>query len=408
VGIELRICTALLLAIAIGCTLGTQLARADPAQPAAADNSPQDELDSGQIEIAGRMASDHFAANPLDKDDAILAGRVALWSNRLGDAQRWFQVALDIDPKDTEIELLLGEVYRREDDFADAATMFAAGGMQNWVRVYQALAGKQAYRIDGSGDETRLNFTQTAPLPVVQVAVDGGTPVSFLIDTGAREVILDPDFAKSAGIVPLGTQTGWVAGGTLEQAQVGVADSLGLGGFMVRNLPVQLLPTKSYAAVDGGKPIEGVIGLDLLYYFLATIDYPRGELILRRNPAAIDVEFAQDSDNGNAVSMPFWLVGDHDIITWSTVNGGKPQLLLIDAVPGSGFPAQIESNFGIRVDGLIPQAFLRRYAVTIDFQRMLIVLTPPSPKPVYGDLWPIWPPPPEAWGGRGFGHGGHR
>ena len=83
------------------------------------------------------------------------------------------------------------------------------------------------------------------------------------------------------------------------------------------------------------KRIDGSIGATLLYHFLATLDYPHGELVLRRKTAQSREEFATAS--GNGVAVPFWIASDHFMVGWGRVETIPPALLFVDTgLAGAG------------------------------------------------------------------------
>jgi hypothetical protein len=148
-------------------------------------------------------------------------------------------------PSGDEIARSALQVYRRRDDFE---------------RVAPLLPDR------GSGQETRLKFVHTEPLP--------------LLDTGG-EVILDPELAKKASVVSAGSEKGTFAGGKGADVGQGRLTSLTLGNFVVRNVPVNIQSTRRFAAAARGKQVDGILGTMLLYRFLPTFDYKDGELVLR-------------------------------------------------------------------------------------------------------------------------------
>ena len=152
------------------------------------------------------------------------------------------------------------------------------------VAKLESFKGQTPYEVHGDGQTTRLKFLNTPSLPVVSVR-GRRDEVTFFIDTGGSELGLDTEFAKELGLPQFGDVQGRFAGG--EQAKVGQSriESLKLGDWTVRNLPVMTLPFRQLSAGLGVKRIDGVIGTTLFYHFLATLDSPRGELVLRRKNA---------------------------------------------------------------------------------------------------------------------------
>jgi hypothetical protein len=77
------------------------------------------------------------------------------------------------------------------------------------------------------------------------------------------------------------------------------------------------------------KRLDGCIGTNLLYHFLATLDYPHGELVLRPKTAKSLEQFAAAS-SGKRVAVPFWIAGDHFMVGWGRVETLPPALLFVD------------------------------------------------------------------------------
>jgi predicted aspartyl protease len=152
-----------------------------------------------------------------------------------------------------------------------------------------------------------IAFVKTDPLPLVRVSVNGAHETIFLIDTGGAQVILDPAFARELHVPEYGSFAGLFAGGKRAVVPYARIDSLKLGAWKIKNVPVQLVSVRPIAAGVGVKRLDGVIGSTLLYHFLSTIDYKGGRLILRRigSPAARRFTAASSS----AKRVPFLLAG---------------------------------------------------------------------------------------------------
>ena len=84
------------------------------------------------------------------------------------------------------------------------------------------------------------------------------------------------------------------------------------------------------------KRIDGVIGTTLFYHFLATLDSPRRELVLRRKNAESLKTFAAESSE-DSVAVPFWIASDHFMVGWGRVETMPPALLFVDTgLAGAG------------------------------------------------------------------------
>jgi hypothetical protein len=382
-----------------------------------------------------RIAADH----PDDYSAILQLGRIALLSNRLDDARNWLERAIALRPADIDPKVMLAEVYYRRDDFEQAAA--ALNGVdvsanQLIVSQYPTLnvaklesfKGQTPYELQGDGQATRLKFVRTDPLPVVSVRVNGGHEVTFFIDTGGSEVALDTEFARELGVPQFGAVEGTFSGGQQTKVQQGRIESLMVGDWTVRNLPVVMLPLRQLSQGLGVKQIDGVIGTTLFYHFLATLDYPRGELVLRRKDATSLQQF--EASAGRSAAVPFWIASDHFMVGWGRVDALPPALLFVDtglqgagvklaesvlkqagikleedkasAGAGAGGTLKIvpyvvrrlsfgpvqeenvrglydgpfpwENMFGFHLAGMVGHDFFKRYAVTFDFENMKIVL----------------------------------
>jgi hypothetical protein len=393
----------------------------------------------GKFAEAGKLYSQMAAQNPKDYSATIQLGRIALLSDRLEDAQKWLEKAITLQPGDADAKVMLAQVYYRRDDFEKAATSLNGVDVSTNpliisqyptlnVAKLQSFKGQTPYKMHDDGQSTRLKFLRTDPLPLVSMRVNGGDEVTFFIDTGASEVALDTDFGRELGVPQFGTVQGTFSGGQHGEVRQGRIASLTIGDWTVENLPVAMLPLRQLSESLGAKRIDGIIGTTLFYHFLATIDYPHSELVLRRKNATSLKQFMAAS--GKSVAVPFWIASDHFMVGWSRVETLPPALLFVDtglasagvklaesviketgiklqedkAFEGAGgggklkivpytvrqlsfgdvkednvsgiydgpFPWQ--STFGFQLAGMVGHDFFKPYAVTFDFQNMQIYL----------------------------------
>jgi hypothetical protein len=252
--------------------------------------------------------------------------------------------------------------YLRQDRFADLAQLFdeargpvALGPLRDLDAFGKQMAlfeNEPPYAIEGP-DEARIDFVTTDPLPVIEVSVNGSEPLDFIIDTGGMEVILDNDLAEQTGAQMAGSITGSYGGGKKAETGLGRIDSLTMGEFVVRNVPIHTLDTDPISPLFDGLDIHGIIGTRLLMHFLSTIDYPGGALILQRpTPTNLQSLKSQATASGGK-AIPFWLVETHYIVAWGTVNNLDPRLLFVDTgLAGAGFtaPVSVLEEAGVSVD----------------------------------------------------------
>jgi hypothetical protein len=406
----------------------------------------QSEIDSadrlfqaGKFAEAGKLYSQIVTQNPEDYSATLHLGRIALLSNRLDDAQKWLEKAIALKPGDADPKVMLAEAFYRRDDFQKAVASLKGVDVSSNkliteqypclnVAKLESFKGQTPYELHGNGTSTRLKFVRTDPLPVVNVRVNGGDEVTFFIDTGGSEVSLDTEFAKELGVPQFGSVQGTFSGGQHTDVQLGRIESLTVGDWTIKNLPTAMLPLRQLSEGLGVKQMNGIIGTTLFYHFLATMDYPRGELVLRRKDAKSLEEFTKSPVK--RVTVPIWMASDHFMVGWGRVETIPPTLLFVDsglvgagvklaesvikdagikleenkATEGAGGggtlkivpytvhqlsfgdikeenvpglydgPFPWENMFGFHLAGMVGHDFLKPYAVTFDFQNMQIFL----------------------------------
>jgi hypothetical protein len=395
---------------------------------------------SGKFAEAGKLYSRMAKQNPNDYSATLQLGRIALLSNRLGDAEKWLERAIILRPGDADAKVMLAEVFYRRDDFQKAAA--ALNGVEvssNKLIISQyptlnvakleSFKGQTPYEVQGNGTSTRLKFLKTDPLPVVNVRINGGDEVTFFIDTGGSEVALDTEFARELGVPQFGAVQGTFSGGQHAEVQQGRIATLTIGDWTIKNLPAVMLPLRQLSKDLGVKRIDGCLGTTLFYHFLATMDYPQGELVLRRKTAKSLEQFVANS-SGKRVVVPFWMASDHFMVGWGRVETLPPALLFVDTgLQGAGVklaesvikeagikleenkasegaggggtlkivpytvrqlsfggireanvpglydgPFPWEYTFGFHLAGMVGHDFFKPYAVTFDFKNMKIIL----------------------------------
>jgi hypothetical protein len=416
--------------------------------PGRATSAPkQSEIDSanrlfqaGKFAEADKLYSQIVSQNPKDFSATLQLGRIALLSNRLDDTQKWLEKAISLRPDDADAKIMLAQAFYRRDDFQKAAAALSGVDVSSNklireqyptlnVAMLESFKGQTPYELKGNGASTRVKFVKTDPLPLVNVRVNGGKEVTFFIDTGGSEVTLDTEFAKELGVPQFGAVQGTFSGGQHTQVQLGRVESLTLGDWTVKNVPAAMIPLRQLSEGFGVKQIDGIIGTTLFYHFLTTMDYPHGELVLRRKDAKNLEEFKAQS-SGKRVTVPIWMASDHFMVGWGRVETLPPTLLFVDtglvgagvklaesvikeagikleenkATEGAGgggtlkivpytvrqlsfgdikeenvaglydgpFPWQY--MFGFDLAGMVGHDFFKSYAVTFDFQNMQIFL----------------------------------
>jgi len=426
--------------ISVAVILAASFAGQAISQPQQSEKDSADRLfQAGKFVEAGKLYSKMVAKNSKDHSATLDLGRIAFLSNRLDEAQKWFAKTLALQPDNTDAKVMLAEVFYRRDDFQKAAAALKGVDVSSNklileqyptlnVAKLESFKGQTPYELQGNGESTRVKFVRTDPLPVLNVRVNGGDEVTFFIDTGGSEVTLDTDFAKELGVPQFGAVQGTFSGGQHQEVQLGRIESLTVGDWTIKNVPTAMLRLRQLSEGLGVKQINGIIGTTLFYHFLTTMDYPKGELVLRRKTAKNLEEFKKSA--GKRVTVPIWMASDHFMVGWGRIETLPPSLLFVDtglvgagvklaesiikeagikleedkASEGAGGggtlkivpytvhklsfgdikeenvqgvydgPFPWENTFGFDLAGMVGHEFFKPYAVTFNFMNMQIFL----------------------------------
>jgi tetratricopeptide (TPR) repeat protein len=331
---------------------------------------------SGSFGEAQKAYADIAAQDPKDFHAASQLGHIALLSNKLDDAEQLLRKALDLKHGDADAKIMIAEALYRKNDFFHAARALQGLGpddaakLKNYLTLNEAqlesFRDEDPYKFErDAGESTRLPFIKSDPLPVVNVRVNGGPDVAVFIDTGGSELLLDSEFARELNVKPMGSVEGTFSGGQHAQVESGRVDSLTLGSWTLKNIPVGMMPLRSMSSGFGVKQINGCIGTNVLYQFLSTIDYRTDELILRKKNAANLKRFdaagspsvapavgrrsggrntqpknptgAKSTAVTNGIVVPMWMAGDHFMVAWGRVNTQPMSLFFVDSgLAGAG------------------------------------------------------------------------
>ena len=330
-----------------------------------------------------------------------------------------------------DAEVALALVYLQTNRYRAARGLFRgyedAIDLPIWD-LMRCWGDKPPYRIDwGGASKVAVPFTRETDWQLPSVVIElNSQSVEARIDTGGDLFVLSPDVATTLGIAPVVTTTGTFAGGAQGSLGYGKLGTMRLGGITLEDVPVAI------AALD--KP---VLGTGLLRQFLATIDYPGNQLVLRPPTLAARAALRAELAAADAVEVPFALALTHLIIAGGSLDGEAPLTFILDsglqdeegaafaapaetlAAAGIAIPETIEDvretgaghvplqvgRFPVRrlsvgplvqrdlrgfygvfpdawkqpadfpIHGIVSHGFLRRYAWTLDFQAMTMTFS---------------------------------
>ena len=409
--------------------------QADPADAAARYHCAELSYEAGHFGDALTLLEPLVAADEPDVEVLLLGARIEYLFGRYPPAEKFLHRVLEREPDNTAAAAKLVFIYYQTNRYSLCETLpdEALEGIRlPHLDLMKSFGDDAPYRVSWlAGDETRVPFVVTDPLPVIEVKVQG-REVTALIDTGGDAFILDPEIAASLGIEVVASMTGMFAGGMEAEVGFGRAESLTLGGATLHSVPISILPTGGMAI--GGESIESIVGTGVLKQFLATLDYPNEGLVLRAPSGRAASAFRGGAAGKVLDEVPFYLQSTHFLLARGSLNGVDDLLFHVDSglagtpafcaprqtleyvgipIPeiearegniggGGGFatgtfeiaelglgelvqsdlvgdfgalPPQSYRMLGFIQDGLISHNFLKAYAWTLDFERMRMVFT---------------------------------
>jgi Aspartyl protease/PDZ domain len=155
------------------------------------------------------------------------------------------------------------------------------------------------------GGGTTIPFELIDNHVALPVTINGKGPYRFLFDTGGANLI-DEGVAKELGLGAAGNANGSGVGTATEAIQFGTADALHVGGATLRKQVFVVGPVRAGFGMSSGKPVDGLIGFEVLSRFVTTFDYGKNEIVLRApgSPAPAGGTTIPFVFNGEHVEVP--------------------------------------------------------------------------------------------------------
>ncbi|MGA8575833.1 MAG: aspartyl protease family protein [Candidatus Cybelea sp.] len=134
----------------------------------------------------------------------------------------------------------------------------------------------------------------------LDVMLNGKGPYHFIFDTGGANIV-DPAVAKEAGAFGTGSAQGSGVGSQTEAFSFARISSLQVGDAVLKNQFFGVAPTRMGFGVSAGRPVDGLIGWEVLARYVTTFDYANKQVVLSL-PGSVQ-------SPANAHIVPFVLYG---------------------------------------------------------------------------------------------------
>ena len=282
---------------------------------------------------------------PRDAMASAGLGKLALFHDRLAEAESLLAVAGGDDPG-TLADLMSARLRRGE--YASAAAIAPAAGVEGRVGLLERLAADGAWVVRGNGGASLL-WKRAFPVPLVRVKLNGQT-VLMALDTGTGDLLLDQAAARRCGVSAVAGQSLVFWNGSRVAVRNAVVQRIELGDVRVENAPAGILSLRKWSQEVNPmeESVAGVIGLNLLRRFTPTLDYSRRRLELK--PLEADLAIAR-----GAARVPFEMWGDGELMVYGSLAGGRRMAMLIaTGLPGVGVgaPAEVMEEIGVKPGGV--------------------------------------------------------
>ena len=136
------------------------------------------------------------------------------------------------------------------------------------------------FSIAGGATQTSVPFDLAENHVYLSLMLNGKGPYRFIYDTGGANIV-DPDVAKEIGAVGKGSVQGSGVGSTTESVSFANVDTMQIGNATIKSQLFGVAPTRKGFGVSAGRPVDGLIGFEVLSRFVTTFDYAGRRVILQ-------------------------------------------------------------------------------------------------------------------------------
>ncbi|HYL26732.1 MAG TPA: aspartyl protease family protein [Candidatus Nitrosotalea sp.] len=135
------------------------------------------------------------------------------------------------------------------------------------------------FSIEGGKTSTTIPITLVENHVNLDVMLNGKGPYHFIFDTGGSNVV-DPAVAKEIGAIGSGSAQASGVGSQTESLSFARVSTLQVGDAVLKNQLFAVAPTRMGFGISAGRPVDGLIGWEVLARFITTFDYAKDRVVL--------------------------------------------------------------------------------------------------------------------------------
>ncbi|MDP9018307.1 MAG: aspartyl protease family protein [Candidatus Eremiobacteraeota bacterium] len=139
------------------------------------------------------------------------------------------------------------------------------------------------FSISGGASEASIPIDLVENHVYLSVMLNGKGPYRFIFDTGGANIV-DPAVAQEIGAAGHGTMQASGAGSGTESVSFATIRTLAIGNAIVRDQLFGVAPVRKGFGMSAGRPVDGLIGFEVLSRFVTTFDYANNRVILQMHP----------------------------------------------------------------------------------------------------------------------------
>lgn len=135
------------------------------------------------------------------------------------------------------------------------------------------------FSIAGGATQTEIPFDLVENHVYLDVTLNGKGPYRFVFDTGGANIV-DPQVAQEIGASGKGSVQGGGVGAATESVSFAKVATMSIGAATIENPLFAVAPVRRGFGIAGGRPIDGIIGFEVLSRFVTAFDYAKRVVVL--------------------------------------------------------------------------------------------------------------------------------